>query len=165
MIRSFLKKFSRSRPESPSPPAEKIEDGPPSAGAVFSFKTEPLWEFSPADTGRFAAFKVLGCDSRYVAVAVLDRVWRSPPTLAQTRGVSILCQHRFAHTGRQAVFGVNRDWWEPAELNDLRRLGEDSLSTEETVLADKVARDIETTVEIQFRTLCIAQDYVQTAIA
>jgi len=86
-------------------------------GQVYSFRTRPYSEFGPADTGRFAAIKILGVDDRHVVVAVLDGVWPNAPTGQDIQSGSIIYEHRFAHKGRAAVFGVNRDWWKPK--NDL----------------------------------------------
>lgn len=103
------------RPERPS----SIE-----AGQVYSFKTRPYSEFGPAHTGRFAAIKILGVDDRHVVVAVMNRVWPNAPTGSDIGSVSIINEHRFAHTGRPAVFGVNRDWWKPeSDLNEFNFVG------------------------------------------
>ena len=47
----------------------------PIAGNVYSFRTSPLSEFAPPETDRYAAFKVLGVNERYIAIAVLEGVW------------------------------------------------------------------------------------------
>lgn len=87
------------------------------AGQVYSFQTRPYTEFSPPVTGRFAAIKILGLNDNYIAVAVLDGIWSNSPALSEVRPTSIINEHRFAHTGRPAVFGVIREWWKP--LSDL----------------------------------------------
>lgn len=110
------------------------------AGQVYSFQTRPYSEFGPADTGRFATIKILGVDDRHVVVAVLDRVWPDAPTGKDIRGVSIINEHRFAHTGRPAVFGVNLDWWQPeSDLDEFNFVGTLPVSRAEQSHVDAVA--------------------------
>lgn len=85
------------------------------AGQIYSFQTRPFTEFSPPVTGRFSAIKILGVSQGYVVVAVLDGIWSKPPTFSDVRSTSIICEHRFAHTGRPAVFGAIREWWKPSK--------------------------------------------------
>jgi len=109
-------------------------------GQIYSFKTRPYSEFSPTDTDRFAAIKLLGVDDKYVVIAVLDGVWSSAPDFNEVRTASIIGEHRFAHTGRPAVFGVNRDWWKPEiDLDEFRFAGEKTVSRAEQSFADAVA--------------------------
>lgn len=109
------------------------------AGQVFSFKTRPYSEFSPPATDRYAAFKILGADE-YIAVAVLDGIWTEVPTLKEARTASIINEHRFAQTGRPAVFGVNREWWKPADdLDELRFVGTLAVSSAERSFAAAIA--------------------------
>lgn len=118
----------------PLPPAA------PTAGQVYSFLTRPDSEFAPPATGRYAAFKILGADEKFVAIAVLDGIWPIAPTLGETRAASILNEYRFAHTGRPAVFGVNRQWWHPdTDLEELRYVGVHALSSTERSFAAKIA--------------------------
>jgi hypothetical protein len=117
------------RPEEPKP------------GQIWSFRTTPFSEFAPPKPGRHAAFKIIGVDAKYVSVAVLDGIWSAAPTPKDLQATSILEEHRFAHTGRPAVFGVNRDWWTPAELlEDLQFVGTQALSLTERSYADSIAR-------------------------
>lgn len=110
------------------------------AGQVYSFQTRPYSEFGPADTGRFAAIKILGADDQHVVVAVLDRVWPEAPTGKDIRGVSIINEHRFAHTGRPAIFGVNRNWWKPqSDLDEFNFAGTLPVSRAEQSHVDAVA--------------------------
>lgn len=98
------------------------EDTPsslPIPGQIWSFRTRPYTEFSPSPTGRFAAFKIIGVSDNYVVIAVLDGVWPDPPTPSEVKTARVLNEHRFAHTGRPAAFGVLREWWKPtSELDD-----------------------------------------------
>ena len=97
--------------------------GIPSPGNIYAFRTGPYSEFAPPETGRYAAFKVIGSSEKLVAIAVLDGVWAMLPSLDQAQAASILHEHRFAHTGRLAVFGVNAEQWTPSELREVVLLG------------------------------------------
>ncbi|UYY76079.1 hypothetical protein [Sphingomonas sp. R1] len=103
------------------------EVSPPSAiapGQIYSFQTRAYSEFGPADTHRFAAIKILSVSESLVVVAVLEGVWPAAPTAKEIRATSIINEHRFAHTGRPAVFGVNREWWKPeTDLNKFSFVG------------------------------------------
>lgn len=107
----------------------------PDAGSIFSFQTSPFSEFSPSETGRFAAFKVLGSNKNIVTVAVLDGIWTSPPALSEANAAAILREHRFAAAGNLAVFGVFTQWWNPGELKGLTLLGAAPVSTDERLIA------------------------------
>ena len=113
-------------------------DGSPVAGNVYSFRTSPLSEFAPPETGRYAAFKVLGVNERYVAIAVLEGIWSTPPSLRAANEAAVLHEYRFAHTGRMAAFGVNADWWTPSDLDDVSLLGSRRLSPEEEAIGAKI---------------------------
>lgn len=102
------------------------------AGQVYSFQTRPYTEFSPPTTGRFAAIKILGTNDDYIAYAVLDGIWSTPPTFAEVRKTSILNEHRIAHTGRPTVYGVPRAFWKPlSDLDDFKFVGAQRLSRSE----------------------------------
>jgi hypothetical protein len=110
----------------------------PNPGDVYAFRTSPTSEFADPEMDRIAAFKILGLDSNLVVVAVLDGIWRAYPSLAEASQRSILREHRFAHTGRVAVFGVNAEWWSFDGLRNVSKLGSTSVSAEE----DRLASDI-----------------------
>ena len=96
----------------------------PKAGQIYSFRTAPYSEFAQPMTDRYAAFKIIEANERYVTVAVLDGIWPAAPTLREARARSIVHEHRFAKTGRRAVFGVQREWWTPDDdLQDLAFVG------------------------------------------
>jgi hypothetical protein len=121
---------------------DKINELPTTvaAGQVYSFKTKPYSEFSPPATDRYAAFKILRADDKHITVAVLDGIWPGVPTLKEARKASIVDEHRFAHTGRPAVFGVNREWWTPADdLDELRFVGMLTVSSTERSFAAATA--------------------------
>jgi hypothetical protein len=117
---------------------EPSVDPTPSAGKVYSFATAPYNEFSPAQTGRFSAFKIIGVSDDLYVVAVLAGIWPDPPTLQQAAKCEILAERRFAHSGQLAVFGVNRQWWEANGLPSLAPLGIARISRLETKLATAV---------------------------
>ena len=138
-FRPFASLFKASAPEA------AVQEGAlpdaPAAGQIYSFRTTPLSEFAPPKTGRYAAFKILGADRKYVAMAVLDGIWTAPPGSREAKARSILELHRFSHVERPAVFGINRDWWTPDEdLEDLRFVGVQALSAAERSFADAIAR-------------------------
>ena len=111
------------------------------AGHVYSFQTAPYSEFAPPSTGRYAAFKLLGVGDKHIAVAVLEGIWTSAPAVKDVRGKAILDEHRFAHTGRPAVFGVQREWWKPeTDLTDFKYVGTQRISPTEQSFVDAIAR-------------------------
>ena len=110
----------------------------PNVGDVYAFRTSPTSTFATMETNRVAAFKVVGADEKLIVVAVLDGVWGEYPTLTEAGACSFLREHRFAHTGRAAIFGVNIEWWSFDRLNGVVRLGEGTVTTEESRLASDV---------------------------
>jgi hypothetical protein len=125
-------------PESEGEPRPSPSD--PEEGQVYSFRTRPYSEFAPPATGRYAALKIIGVTDKHVAVAALDGIWSEAPTLKETRTSSIINEHRFAHTGRPAVFGVNRKWWWPNnDLEDFRFVGMQVVSATERSFANAIA--------------------------
>ena len=113
----------------------------PKPGQIYSFRTTPFSEFAPPTTGRYAAFKIIGADEKNVVIAVLDGIWPVAPTPNDVRATSIIEEHRFAHTGRLATFGTNREWWNPEEvLEELRYVGFQALSSSERSYANAIAR-------------------------
>jgi hypothetical protein len=107
-------------------------------GQIYAFRTSPWTKFAPPNTGRFAAIKILGANSDYVAVAVLDRVWEKPPTLPEAGKCGVLHEHRFMHTGRPAVFGTNAKWWNISELDEVSFLGVVALNESEQELGQRI---------------------------
>ena len=138
-MRDFITRiFKGARRESEREPAP-LPSGP-AQGQVYSFRTKPYSKFAPPTTGRYAAFKILGVTDSHVAVAVLDGIWPEAPTLKEVRASSIISQHRFAHSGRPAVFGVTREWWQPdKDLEDFRFVGIQGISSTERSFADAIA--------------------------
>lgn len=138
MLRSLFENLFR-RPVTPAPITDNGELAALRPGSVYSFRTAPYSEFAPLETGRFAAFKVLGLNDKHVAVGVLDGIWSSPPTLTEARRASTLRERRFAHTGREAVFGVSAEIWSPSKLMEVKLVGFISVSPEEERLAQVIA--------------------------
>lgn len=85
----------------------------PAAGEIYAFHTAPLSAFAPPETGRHAAFKIIGVDDKLIVIVVLDNIWTSLPSAKDVQRSGILHEHRFSHTGRIAVTGVIRDTWDP----------------------------------------------------
>lgn len=117
---------------------EPATEAPPETGQLYSFRTKPLSEFSPQDTGRYAVFKALASNEQQVVLAVLDGIWTSPPTLRDAETLVVLHEHRFAYRGQPAVFGTQTAWWVPADLEDLRLLGRRRVSQKEAKLAGTI---------------------------
>jgi hypothetical protein len=111
----------------------------PSAGNVYAFRTSPFSEFGPLETGRYAAFKILGADEKLVVIGVLNGIWNAPPGLEIVRGAAILRAERFGCSSHPEVFGLNADWWTPSDLQAVVLLGDDRISAEDKRLAAQVA--------------------------
>lgn len=114
-----------------------MSDPLPVAGSVFSFRTAPISEFAPQRTNRYAALRVLDSNGALIVLAVLNSIWREPPSLDDVDAYGILREHRFFHTGRLAVFGINAEWWSLSGLDDMNPLGVIPPSEEELQLASK----------------------------
>ena len=110
----------------------------PVAGNVYGFRTSPYSEFAPPETGRYAAFKILAVNETYVAFAVLAGIWSTHPGLDAANEAVVLHEHRFAHTGRMAAFGVNADWWKLSDLDSVSFLGSGALSPEEEAIGSQI---------------------------
>jgi hypothetical protein len=110
----------------------------PVAGFVYSFQTSPYSEFAPPSTGRFATFKVLGVDTDQFVIAVYDGIWNAPPTIEEFSKTEILCEHRFAHTGRKAIFGTLEERWDIANFQKIAILGFRKPSSYEKAASKKI---------------------------
>lgn len=132
---------SRPQPEPQPEPEELPIPSQPEVGQIYAFRTQPFCAFSPQETGRYAAIKVLGVSDLLVVVANLDGIWPTHPLLAQAARAGILSQHRFAHTGRVAVFGAYRKTWDIADaFTAPRYLGMGALTGEERARAASILR-------------------------
>lgn len=106
-------------------------DGSPAAGHIYAFRTSPFSAFSPPETGRWAAMKLIGVMEDLIVIAVLDGIWTRPPTLKEAARARTLRERRFAYTGKPAVFGMDPAAWRPGVLEDLTLLGTAPLQGEE----------------------------------
>jgi hypothetical protein len=110
----------------------------PIDGSVFGFRTTPLSAFAPPVTDRFGALKVLGSNGQYIVVAVLDSIWSKLPSLSDVRDCAVLREHRFSHTGKPAVWGINVESWKLSDLGQMTLLGLVSLGVEEKQFASNI---------------------------
>lgn len=109
------------------------------AGQLFAFKTRPYTAFSPLETGRSAAVKVLGKSRVFVVIAVLDGVWSAVPAEDDVCRRPILAERRFWLGGDPEVFGIGRlDWAEGIEIDLPVPVGLASVSAEEEARAKAV---------------------------
>ncbi|CAN5646500.1 hypothetical protein BH10PSE5_BH10PSE5_04090 [soil metagenome] len=135
----FSKFFGRrAQAHRASDPREPLPSAGPTVGNVYAFHTTPTNEFGAQDTERWAAIKLLGTNEGLIVVAVLDGIWNSLPSLEKVKRVPILKEHRFAFTGRLAVFGVIADSWSSTGLSQLTLLGGCRVSPEEKSLASQI---------------------------
>jgi hypothetical protein len=115
-----------------------MSDSAPTPGSVYSFRTAPISEFAPQVTDRYGTLKILGSNKTHIVIAVLNFIRRWPPSLDDMRACDILREHRFSHTGRPAVFGMQTVWWTLSDLNEMTFLGGLHLSAEELQLASNI---------------------------
>jgi hypothetical protein len=106
-----------------------MEPPPYQAGDIFSFRTSPATEFSPKETGRYAAIKVLGFKDGCVCFVVLNGIFDHPPDLARTSNLPWLKNIRFVFRGDPACRCTPLDW--KCDLEDLRYVGTVELSRED----------------------------------
>lgn len=110
---------------------------PPAAGCVYSYLTSPFSEFAAPETARYAAFKIIGARADKLVIAVYDGIWSSVPSLAEFRKAKILQEYRFAHTGREAIFGTLLQWWSIDDFKELQLIGIDQPTRHELMEAQK----------------------------
>jgi hypothetical protein len=104
------------------------------AGDVYSFRTSPATEFSPKETGRHVALKVLGPKGDCVCYAVLDGVFDHHPDLAEVSELPVLRNTRLRWKGDPACCSVRPDW--ENTLKDFRYVGSLELSRGDADLLD-----------------------------
>jgi len=107
-------------------------------GSVYAFRTAPLFAFAPGSTGRYGAVKVLGVNKEHVVVAALDAVWWHQPSLSEVARCKIMQEQRFYSSGKRAVWGVDTDQWNTANLDEMTLLGTIPTDGEEAELRDKI---------------------------
>jgi len=108
-------------------------------GSIFGFRTSPAFPDSPPETGRYGAFVVLARNRHVVALAALDGVWDSMPTLAEAHGRPLLRSNRFA--GGNRVASVGCDVKDEPTLVELTLLGEGPLTDEQRKLGARYLGD------------------------
>ena len=91
------------------------------AGQLYCFETLPATTFSPPETGRYAAIKILGIAQNCAVVAVLEGVWTTPPSLDQARRRRMLTRKGLVHEFQptvdlSAVYGVPLAAWKPTKI-------------------------------------------------
>jgi hypothetical protein len=101
------------------------------AGGIYSFRTSPINKFSAAETGRYGALKVLAVD-KLVTFIVLEGVFKSPPTIAETTHLQVLNNVRFNFAGRPALRFVPVEW--SIDLLDFAYVGHQELTEKEIAL-------------------------------
>lgn len=111
----------------------------PATGTIHAFRTAPFTRFSPEETARWAAFRVIGASPAMIAVAVLDGIWAAPPTFAETSACGILCERRFSLRGEPAIFGLRPQDWKLSELRQPVLLGRAPLSSQDLAHAEAIA--------------------------
>lgn len=79
-------------------------------GGIYGFRTSPYTEFSPAETNRYAALRVLEINQRGVVYVVLNCAFDQMPTLEQVRKLEPLQCKRFLFDGRTATHSSPQDW-------------------------------------------------------
>jgi hypothetical protein len=95
------------------------------AGGVYSFRTSPVSEFDPKDTGRYAALKVLGVKDGGVYYVILDGVFDHHPTLPEVSQLPWLNNTRPGRPG--PACRCSDLTWEN-DLRELRYVGSVTLS-------------------------------------
>lgn len=106
------------------------------AGEIYSFRTSPVTEFSPKETGRYAAFKVLGIKDECICYVVLDEIFGHPPDLGETSNLPWLRNVRFSFRGQPASHCTPMDW--ESNLEDIQYVGAVELSSEDVGLLAEI---------------------------
>jgi hypothetical protein len=96
------------------------------AGGIYSFRTSPASEFSPKETGRYAALKVLGVKDGGVYYVILDGVFDRHPDMADVSQLAWLNQTRPGGAGRPACRCSDLTW--KNKLEEFRYVGSVALS-------------------------------------
>ena len=138
MVKSIIARLRIGGPAPSFTEVHPLGDVCPSVGNIYAFQTTPLSEFAAPETNRYAAFKIIGVNDTHFAIAVLDGVWDHPPRQTEVSKARVLRQHRFAHTGRTAAFGVQIAWWTPGDLKGVVLIGRVQLTAEESGLGGDI---------------------------
>jgi hypothetical protein len=103
-------------------------------GGLYAFRTSPFTQFSPSETNRFAALKVLSITRRGIVYVVLDTIFDHMPTLEQLMRAKPLQCHRFFFEGRTALHCSPQDW--ENDLLEFRHIATVPLTAEELKLGE-----------------------------
>lgn len=131
----------------------------PEVGSVWSFRTRPCTEFSPPDTGRYAAFKVVGRTEYVIVIGVLEGVWARPPALEEVACCGII-QTGFGkdENFEPACFGIFWHGWRRADLRGLACFGVMTLRADEAAHAQPY---IEGRARLRYLPLSYANDVAE----
>ena len=107
-------------------------------GGIYGFKTSPFTEFSPAETKRFSALRVLSINPPGgipgVVFAVLDCILDQMPTVDQLAKAKTLTCHRFKNfSGRPALHSSRQEY--DNDLLEFRHIATLPLSADDHELA------------------------------
>lgn len=104
------------------------------AGDIYSFRTSPATEFSPRETNRYGALKIVGFKDEMLSVCyvVLDGVFDRHPDLTAVSGLPWLKSTRFSWRGVPACSCVYVEW--KNDLADIRYVGSVDLSQADITL-------------------------------
>jgi hypothetical protein len=102
-------------------------------GGIYGFKTSSFTRYSPPETNRFAALKVLGVSHRGVVYVVLDGIFDRMPTQEQLAQAKPLRCRRFLFTGRTALRCSPQEW--DNDLLEFRHIATLPLSADDLALA------------------------------
>lgn len=106
------------------------------AGDICSFRTSPATEFSPRNTGRYAALKILGVANEGIGYVVFDGVFPAHPDLEQVFRLPWLRITRFSSRGNPACGIAYAKWTN--DLEDFRVLGNVPLTKEDLELSSAI---------------------------
>lgn len=114
----------------------------PEMGSVWSFRTRPLTEFSPLETGRYAVLKVIEATPRLIAVVLLDGVWNIAPDLEAVARRDLLLRRterfdegRFVRGEEHYHKAIEGGGWTIAEFREPRLVGVLPLTAQEAKFA------------------------------
>jgi hypothetical protein len=103
-------------------------------GDIYSFRTSPATEFSPKQTNRYAALKILGFKDEMSSVVhvVLDGMFDRHPDFAEVSNLPWLVRGRSPYMSGPACRSTAVDW--EIRLEDFRYVGSVNLSNKDIEL-------------------------------
>ncbi len=118
--------------------AKKPRKAKVTVGDVYSFRTTPFNEFSEADTGRYAALKILNLvpEQKLFNITLFDGIWPRPPTLDEIRSCSVLNAESF---NGPVVMGVPVQW--SCDLQEFTLVTNEPLTADQQGLVDELSSD------------------------